>query len=211
MSYCNYGYVMLGEIVRRVSGMSLDTFARERIFAPLGMTDTFYVVPESVRHRIVKRPPDAPGAEDFNSREWEETPWGSAGVYSTAKDMAIFGQVFLNEGRCGDARILSPAGAASMTRNQIPGIGARYGEETFTEASWGFGWNVRGTKNDAGNLLSPRTFSHGGAGGVFLWADPAQEIVGVYFSVTTGRATESGTKPCTEPFINAVMEAIIDE
>src|SRR5262249_30624337 len=52
MSYCSYGYVLLGEIVRRVSGTPLDNFARERIFAPLGMTDTFYTVPESVRHRI---------------------------------------------------------------------------------------------------------------------------------------------------------------
>ena len=55
-----HGYNFLGEIVRRVSGQSLAAFARERIFEPLGMQDTFYTVPDSMRARIVRRPLDAP-------------------------------------------------------------------------------------------------------------------------------------------------------
>jgi len=217
MSYCNYGYVLLGEIVRRVSGTSLDNFARERIFAPLGMTDTFYAVPESVRHRIVRRPPDAPHAQ-LDSREWQDTPWFSSGVFSTARDMAIFGQMFLNGGSYGGSehgerqgRILSPAGAAAMVVNQIPSIGARYEEEIFPEASWGFGWNVHGSKKEAGSLLSPRAFSHSGGGGVSLWADPVYEIVGVCFSVDLGLVPEGSTKSCTGLFMDEVMAAMIDE
>src|SRR5262249_30260772 len=52
MSYSNQGYALLGEIVERVSGQSLAEFARQRIFDPLGMKDTHYIVPDSVRHRI---------------------------------------------------------------------------------------------------------------------------------------------------------------
>src|SRR5262249_28102798 len=62
LSYCNFGYKLLGEVVRRVSGQPLGDFARERIFEPLGMKDTFYAVPDSVRARIVRRPADAPFA-----------------------------------------------------------------------------------------------------------------------------------------------------
>ncbi len=145
MSYCNYGIELLGEIVRRMSGQSLAEFARERIFAPLGMHDTWYIVPGEVAHRVVKRPAtalmaesDSPGLIDWmpyvkdlivglNSRELQALPAACAGVYSTARDMAIFGQMFLNRGSYGDARILSPASVREMTRNQIPGISARRG------------------------------------------------------------------------------------
>ena len=62
MSYCNFNYALLGEIVRRLSGQSLASFATKRIFEPLGMNDTHFIVPDSVKSRIVKRPPDSPYA-----------------------------------------------------------------------------------------------------------------------------------------------------
>jgi CubicO group peptidase (beta-lactamase class C family) len=94
--------------------------------------------------------------------------------------------MFLNWGSYGDGRILSPPTVAAMTRNQIPGISARHGEEFFPEASWGFGWGIKGEKKwvDGGTLDSSGTFSHAGCGGVLLWADPVYEIVGTYFSVS---------------------------
>src|SRR2546425_8888419 len=89
MSYCSYGYNLLGEIVRRVSGQALADFARARIFEPLGMQDTFYIVPDSVRARIVRRPLEAPfavtlrlaGAPGLGTRELQELPLASSGVY----------------------------------------------------------------------------------------------------------------------------------
>jgi len=102
--------------------------------------------------------------------------------------MAIFGQMFLNRGIYGATRILSSASVAEMTRNQIPGVSARYGNLLFPEASWGLGWSTRESKQSiayAETLQSQQAFSHGGAGGVFMWVDPAYEIVGVYFSVAS--------------------------
>jgi CubicO group peptidase (beta-lactamase class C family) len=73
-----------------------------------------------------------------------------------------------------------------MTRNHIPGIPAEIIGEFFPEASWGLGWDVQGNKKGMyfdGTLKSPAAFGHGGAGGVYMWVDPAYDLVGVYFSV----------------------------
>lgn len=225
MSYCNFGYMLVGEIVRRVSGKSLNDFARERIFEPLGMKDTWYVVPDSVKHRIIKRSNDAPYGVWLNSEGLQERPSAAAGAFSTAEDMAIFGQMLLNRGVYGDARILSTASVAEMTRNQIPGIGAQYGNHFFPEASWGLGWSIHGIKKSIGyaeTLQSSRAFSHGGAGGVFLWMDPAYEIVGVYLSVMSPGGIPKGVDiklpffgdaelmGRVDMFINAVTTAVMD-
>jgi CubicO group peptidase (beta-lactamase class C family) len=212
--YCDYAFEMVGEIVRRVSGKSLADFARERLFEPLGMKDTAYIVPESASHRVVKRPADGPLAL-LNSREWQQTPWAAPGAYSTAMDMAVFGQMFLNRGGYGDARILSPVTVAEMTRNQIPGTSSRVVDEFFPEAGTGFSWFIRENKKVVAygeTLQSSKTFCHGGAGGVFLWIDPVYEIVGCYFSVDTGPITVAETFRYwrADLFINAVMAAIVD-
>jgi len=208
MSYCGYGYVLMAEIIRRVSGRSLDDFARERIFEPLGMKDTYYIVPDSVEHRVVKRPADAPFTW-YDTREGQEMPHAAGGVYSTAMDTAIFGQMFLNRGTYGDARILSPASVIEMTRNQIPGISARSGDEFFPEASWGFGWSIHGSRKSwgRGTLHSPEAFLHTGAGGVFLWVDPVYEIVGIYFCVS---AELGGRDRQLDLFMNTVTAAVVD-
>ena len=205
---------MVGEIVRRVSGESLDDFARRRIFEPLGLKDTAYIVPEAASHRVVKRPADGPLAM-LNSREWQQTPWAAPGAYSTAMDMAVFAQMFLNGGIYGDARILSPVTVAQMTRNQIPGISSRFVDEFFPEAGTGIPWFIRENKKAFAygeTLQSPATFCHGGAGGIFLWVDPVYEIVGCYFSVDIGPITvaELYRYSCPDLFINAVMAAIVD-
>ncbi len=212
--YCDYGLELVGEVVRRVSGESLADFARRRLFKPLGMKDTAYIVPESASHRVVKRPADGPLAI-LNSREWQLTPWAAPGAYSTAMDMAMFGQMFLNQGGYGDARILSPVTVAEMTRNQIPGTSSRLVDEFFPEAGTGLPWFIRENKKVVAygeTLQSSKTFCHGGAGGIFLWVDPVYEIVGAYFSVDLGPITVAETYRYwrADLFINAVMAAIID-
>ena len=204
MAYTSYNYDVLGEIVRQVSGSSLADFAAERIFEPLGMVDTFYVPPRRLHPRIVKRPAYLPYAEAMEGSI--DVPWGAAGVVSTAMDMAIFGQIFLNRGSYGEARILSPASVAEMTRNQVPGISSWYEGEFLSEASWGFGWGIRGNKKDAyrGSLISPHTLYHGGLGRVYVWVDPVYEIVGAYFSV----ALEPRRR--TDLFSNVVTAAVVD-
>ncbi len=210
MVYCNFGYWYLGEIVRRVSGKPLGQFARERIFNPLGMKDTSYGLPNMLENRAAKRPPDS---STFTSEEWWRMGSGSGGAFSTAKDMAIFGQMMLNDGSYRNAQILSPASVSEMTRNQIPGIPASILNQTFPEASWGLGWSIHGENKSqayAEPLQSSQSFSHGGASGVFLWVDPASDFVGVYFSVDVEFDEEKGHIWNADLFVNASMSAIVD-
>ena len=145
MIYSNHNYELLGEIVRRLCGRSIEEQARRRVFDPLGMHDSYYAVPRSEFPRVVQRAPgtlfgpDNPFTPDIGSDEWLETPRAGGGVFSTPLDMMIFGQMFLNRGRYGDARILSPAAVAAMTRDQIPGLGARLMLKVVDRASWGTG------------------------------------------------------------------------
>jgi serine-type D-Ala-D-Ala carboxypeptidase len=186
MSYADFNFDLAGEIVRRVTGTSLDRFARERIFRPLGMNDTYYCRVDAPPERRVRRPQDPTASPDplLEAVERERLCLGSNLALSTAADMATFGQMFLNGGAYGGARVLSPASVAAMTRNQLPGIRSTFMAEVFPEAGWGLGWSIHGSKTGfCGGLYSPEAFEHWGAGGTYCWVDPANEIVGVFFSV----------------------------
>jgi CubicO group peptidase (beta-lactamase class C family) len=194
MLYSNFGIQMLGEIIRRVSGKSLDELAREKIFDPLGMRDTFYSLPKDLIPRVVHRPESAPEAETLNSVEFFSRPSPSGGVLTTAIDLAVFGQMFLNQGMYGDQRILSPVSVSAMTRNQISGISARFLDMEFPEGAWGLGWSINAPfKGEAHGepMLSWRAFAHGGSGGAFFWMDPRDEIVGVSLSVVLKEREEN--------------------
>jgi CubicO group peptidase (beta-lactamase class C family) len=216
MSYCSFGYNLLGELARRVSGMPLADFVAARIFDPLGMENTFYVAPDSHADRIVTRPKDDLRSW-FDSYQHRHIPWPAGCAFSTAMDLAIFGQTFLNEGSYGDVRLLGVPTVEAMTRNQIPGISARNEWRLFPEASWGLGWIVNcREKNDPAfgeALLSSRAFGHGGAGGVYLWVDPVYQLVAVYLNVHPTR-TELDIREDyfgASLFINSVMGTIVEE
>lgn len=218
MSYCSYGYELLGEIVRRTSGEPLDVFAQRRIFGPLGMKDTSYCQVDVPASRRVRNPPNA--AEELDAldraRETERIAFGSGGAYATAYDMAVFLQMFLNGGAYGETRLLSPATVRAMTRNQIPGIGSVLFNEIFPEASWGLGWNVYGYKVQIhGALLPPETFGHAGAGGIDCWVDPPDQLVGVFFSAVPHLPGMTRTREWAQHwrndlFADAVTAAIVE-
>lgn len=213
MSYSGAGgYTLLTEIVRRVSGKNFAEFAEERIFRPLGMKDTFYALPRDRHARVVRRASDLP--DTFPDPEIANLPSGSVGGYSTAMDMAIFCQVFLNLGSYGDARVLSPASVREMTRNQIPGVSSLFKEDFSAEASRGYGWDIKGAKKPRyhGSLDSPAAFTHQGAGGVSILGDPTYDLVTIYLSVARGIMSPDLYRPrwVMDLFTNMVTAAIVD-
>ena len=228
--YCQYGIELLAEIVKRVTGQPLADFAHKRIFAPLGMIDSWFIVPEDVTERIVKRPDNAPWAQlesptivvppvirqalaGVDTSRCRQIPWAFGGAYSTAPDMLRFGQMFLNRGKYGDQRILSPASVAEMTRNQSSGIGMWFGhEQVAPEACYGYCWFVKGGSHfhKNGSLYSSQTFEHMGAGGTSLWGDPANELVYAYFSVSLGFDALNSNIWNADLFANAITAAVID-
>lgn len=213
MSYSNYGYRLLAEIVARVSRKPVERFVQERILDRLGLANTSYTnLPPERLDRVVRRPDNVPWAimnrPDLVARSF----WGFGAAHTTALDLATFTQLFLNGGVYGGRRVLSPVTVAEMTRNQIPGLSGYWAGETFPSVSWAYGWGIQGVKKSPreGSLLSPRSFLQTGIGMHLVWADPVYDLVGVYLSVTPRMATARKGDWCADLFVNAVTASIIE-
>jgi CubicO group peptidase (beta-lactamase class C family) len=223
--YSNFSFNLLGDIVRRVSGQPFWQFVQNRLFAPLGMNDSYFVLPAALRERRVYRAPGMPGTGPvpwvpggLDSAELDETDFGANGLASTARDLATFAQALLNRGAYDGRRVLSPASVAAMTRNQVdkaaPSIMARINlttGERIEAGGYGFGLFIYEISRfrPNGSLMSAKAFGHGGYGGVFIWADPEAEVVGIFLSVSPRLERDI---PFTDAdlFQNAVFAAIAD-
>src|SRR5206468_11057033 len=128
--YSDINFFLLGDVVARVSGRSLDRFSRERIFAPLGMQDTTFNPPAALRPRVAPTEPCAglgcPAGEMLRGVVHDPTARrmggvaGHAGLFSTAADLSRFCRMLVGGGRLGAVRILSPATVAAMTSPATP-------------------------------------------------------------------------------------------
>lgn len=166
--YSDLDFMVLGELVRRVSGQSLDVYCARHIFAPLGLRDTGFRPGGALHARI------APTVMDGGVPRLGEVQdplahrmggvAGHAGLFTTADDLTIFARMLLSGGALGERRILQPASVAAMIRPQSPGGQA---------ALRGLGWDIDSPYS--GNLapfFSPRSFGHTGYTGTALWIDP---------------------------------------
>lgn len=183
---------VLGTLVEEVSGQPLDEFLTERIFVPLGMSETFYVVPPRLNARVATtHRMTAEGlVESPNPARISSPVYGDGGLHSTAGDYAKFVQMFLSGGRAPNGmRLLSEASVALMARNHIgpvrveqqPGavpalskpfpLGA--GRDTF-----GLGFQITGEHTEA-LARSPGSLSWAGIFNTEFWIDPARGIGGV--------------------------------
>ena len=167
---------MLDFIIKTVTGKNTNAFARDNLFKPLGMKDTSYIKSaKKIAGRVVERiPPEGKKVNWMSSTGCFSHMGGCCSVSTTAYDLAIFGQMFLNGGVYNGVRVLSKKSVELMTTNQIPGVPAVYGAETFREAAWGMGFNTHGVQN---KYPSARAFSHGGYAGSYLLVDPVYDIV----------------------------------
>jgi CubicO group peptidase (beta-lactamase class C family) len=204
MAYSNVAYDLLGEIVQRVSGQSFDAFTRQSIFEPLGMKEATFIHPGKVRERCIR--PRAGTTYDWPD-EMEGQTFPSATLWTTALDMAIFCQAFLNRGSYGDFRLLSPATVAAMTRNQVLGI-PREIISGITSPPCGFGWfmldEVRFPNFPC--LWSPQSYGHAGASGAFVWVDPIYNLVGVFFFTKIREDIHP-----VDLFVDTIMGAIVEK
>jgi serine-type D-Ala-D-Ala carboxypeptidase len=227
--YSNAGFNRLSDIVRRVSGQPFWQFARSRLFEPLGMHDSYFVLPPALRERRVYRAPGMPATEPnpmfagIDSPERDELDLGSACASSTAKDLAVFLQMLLNRGSYNGRRILSAASVAAMTRHQVdrtipwifPWINPATGERVDVKLSaggYGYGLAIFGEGDRFranGSILSLQAFGHIGNGGTCVWADPVHEVVGVYLSVSP-RLHRGMHTTNSDLLQNAVHAAIVD-
>lgn len=182
MVYSDLGFILLGEMIAKLHGSSLDLVANRELFQPLGMKDSGYCPPEELQSRIA--------ATEFIPEEgayrWGKVHdsnalalggvSGHAGLFSTADDLASYAELWLAEGQVNGQSLLSPAAikraVSSQTRPKL-------------QANRGLGWVLQGDQWDAsGDLMSDVAYGHTGFTGTSLWTDP---VSGVYVVLLTNR------------------------
>ena len=212
----NSGTEILGVLVARAAGTTFGEFLRERIFAPLGMTDTAFSVPAAKLGRFATsytrdhatrtlRVFDDPATGKFSSPPVFEN--GSAGLVSTAADFNAFAQMMLNGGRLGGERILSRPAVELMTTNQITAEQKAGSELFFGDArGWGMGLSVVTARDDLCHV--PGRFGWDGGYGTSWYSDPREQLTGI---LLTQRMTDSPQPPrAFVDFWTCVYQAIDD-
>lgn len=187
------GLDVLGYFIEIVSGMPFDQFLKSHIFDPLGMDDTRFYLPESKASRLV-------AVQHKNKNDqWEKFPSslfdmdypikgaktyfaGGAGLSSTAKDYAIFLQMYLNGGEYNGIRLLSRTTVETIMSNQIGNI---WGENP--DKVYGLAFSVMTRKGqEKGGQSSEGTFEWGGYFNTQYFADPKENLIGILMKQTQG-------------------------
>ncbi|MDB4878752.1 MAG: beta-lactamase [Gemmatimonadetes bacterium] len=205
--YSDWDMVLLQAVVERVAGLPLDQVADGRIFRPLGMTDTRFAPDSSdaaLRRRIAPTTLDSlqvplrGTVHDGNARALGGVA-GHAGLFSSARDLAVFAQLMLGGGTYGDVRIVSPQAIARWTSRQGV-VGSR-----------ALGWDTPAPQSSAGRFFSPRSFGHTGFTGTSIWMDPER---GLFVVLLMNRVTPRGESTrhvqLRRDVSDAVQSAILD-
>ena len=210
---------VLGRVVEVASGMTLDDAFRSRIFEPLGMVDTHFVLPPEKRDRLaaVYEPDGSGGLQRFDNRPEQHGPlvysdsyptWddgtydsGGAGLVSTLGDYARFLQMLVGRGELDGVRLLRPETVDAMTRDQTAGLDV---PDWGHGDAFGFGVGVVTPQGEVDGGPSAGSFSWGGFFSTYFWADPRDDLVGVLFT----QAYPGGDPSLREDFRRLTYEAI---
>ena len=193
--YSDIGFIALGEVISRVSGMTLDQFAQKNIFAPLRMSHTTFAPNRGLHARIApteKRKGQMSYLGDTGQNAGVEGEvWlrgqvhdptsfrmngvaGHAGLFSTVDDLFIYCQMILNGGQYNGVRVLSPLTIAEMTRPRLV---------TAAGGTRGLGWDINTSfSTNRGDLFPLGSFGHTGFTGTSIWIDPASQMFVVFLS-----------------------------
>ncbi len=200
--YSDMGFIVLGEVVRRVSGKTLDVLMRERVFAPLGMGDTGFLPGEPLRRRAA--PTERRDGHWMQGEVHDPRAFalggvaGHAGLFSTAADLAVYAQMLLEGGQYRSVRVLSKEAVAEMTRPRRTSAGLR-----------GLGWDVRSSySSNRSPAYSPQSFGHGGFTGTSLWVDPKRELIVIFLSNRLHPDGKGAVNPLAAKIGTAAVQAI---
>jgi len=176
--YSDFGMIILAKVIEKVTNTTLDKFCEKKIFEPLGMNDTFFNPPDSVKKRI---PPTE------NDNYWrhrlikgevhDETASllggvsGHAGLFSSVEDLEKFMIMILNKGVYQNQRIINSETIELFTKRQSQ------------ENSRALGWDTKSEKgSSAGNLFGENSFGHTGFTGTSIWVDPDRNLFVVFLT-----------------------------
>ena len=201
--YTDVGFIVLGELVERVSGKKLNHFAAEHVFEPLGMKDTHFLPPSSLYPRCApteKRDGAWMKRQVLDPRAyWLDCVAGHAGLFSTVDDVATYTWMLLRGGTLNGKRILSAAMVADMIRPRYLPDGTN---------GRGLGWDVDTAYSSPRGHRYPRgtSYCHTGFTGTSLWIDPASDS----FVVLLANRVHPDGKGNTVALRRAVATAVCD-
>ena len=212
---------VLGYLVGRISNQPFQQFLKERIFDPLGMTDTGFHVPADKAHRFAacysNNPPgkmklyDDPAKSNYLSPPTLYS--GGGGLCSTALDYLTFCRALLNGGELGGTRLLGPKTLKLMATNHLPGGAylpalsrSMFSEATLDGVGFGLGFAVT---MDPGRTLLPGSVGEyywGGMASTAFWIDPAEELITIFMT----QLVPSSSYPIRRELRTMVYAAITD-
>ncbi len=174
--YSDVGFMILGELVKRVSGKPLNEFAQEKIFEPLGMRETMYVPTDALKTRAA--PTEQRDGKWMQGDVHDPRAFalggvaGHAGLFSTAEDLALYADMLLRSGAAPEGRVLGEATVRAMTTRHPVSSGYR-----------GLGWDMQtGFSSNKGETMSTSAFGHGGFTGTGIWIDPELDLFVIFLS-----------------------------
>ena len=206
--YSDLGFITLGEIIAKVSGMPENEYVQKRIFKPLGMTDTGYLPSKKKIARCAATEYLPAEKMALKGRVHDGNAFalggvsGHAGLFSTVDDLAIFCQMVLNGGEYEGKRIFSPLTVREWTKNQSP----------VPEEAYGFGWVIgTGYASQRGDIFPRGGFGHTGWTGTSIWIDPTSETF-IVMLTNRNHPSEDGTVIRLRGLVsNVIASSIIKE
>lgn len=204
-SYSDAGYETLGELVRAVTGETLDVYARRAVFAPLGMTETeFRPLGRGGRLPVGRIAPTEKQGDAFLRGEVHDPRArafggvaGHAGLFGTADDLARFARAVLGDG----GGWLSPAGVAAMTRIRD------YGDGDLRAIGWDVETHYASSRGD---LFPLGSFGHTGWTGTSIWLDPETDVFVILLSARNHPDGAGNAIPLRGRVASVVAAAVTD-
>lgn len=202
--YSDFGFIVLGKVVEKITGMPLDQYVVRTFFQPLGMARTMFNPPESLRGNIAPTEVDTVWRKQLvKGTVHDETASllggvaGHAGLFSTATDFAVFVQMLMNEGFYGGRNYLKPESVRLMTARQETKSTRMIGWDTKTPVGY----------SSAGTLFSNSSFGHTGFTGTSIWVDPERNL---FVILLTNRVHPTRENTRIYDVRPAVHDAVID-
>jgi uncharacterized protein YbbC (DUF1343 family)/CubicO group peptidase (beta-lactamase class C family) len=202
--YSDVNFILLGEIVHRVTHTPLEQFVAREIYQPLKMTETGYLPARAKQPRIA--PTQQTGSQMLRGRVHDPKARamggvaGHAGVFSTAADLARYARMMLNKGELDRVRLFKPETVELMTSVQSP---------EKAPARRGLGWDIdSGYSRPRGKIFPLGSYGHTGFTGTSIWIDPFSQTFWIFLSNRVHPDGQGNILPLQAALANLAAEAV---